>query len=251
MKEEGSIDIQINEGVGTVTFYHPAHNSLPKELLQQLAEVIETAGNNDDIKVIVLKSAGERTFCAGANFQQLLAIDDIEAGRNFFMGFANVINACRKCPKLIIGRVQGKVVGGGVGLASAVDYCMATKYAAVKLSELNIGIGPFVVGPAVERKIGTSAMAQLAINADTFQTAEWAKERGLYTEVFESTEALDEAVNKMVAKLLTYNPHAMKILKQTIWKGTEQWDNLLAERAEISGSLVLMDHTKEILKKYK
>ena len=246
--------VQLNiseEGIGEITFFHPSHNSLPGELLAKIASLITEAGNNDTVKLILLKSGGERTFCAGANFEELLAIDDMEAGRQFFLGFANIINACRECPKFIIGRVQGKAVGGGVGIAAAVDYCMATKFASVKLSELNIGIGPFVVGPAVERKIGISAMSQLAMNADTFQSAEWAREKGLYTEVFETTRALDEAVTKFSQKLLRYNPSAMKLLKKAFWKGTEHWSELLLERANVSGSLVLMEHTKQILGKYK
>lgn len=241
----------IENGVGTIEFFHPAHNSLPGNILAELAETITQAGSNDDIKVIVLKSGGDRTFCAGASFKELININDAETGRIFFSGFANVINAMRKCPKFIIGRVQGKTVGGGVGLASATDYCMATKFAAIKLSELNVGIGPFVVGPAVQRKLGLSGMSQIAIDANSFYPAEWAKQKGLFAQVYESTEELDEAVKSFAENLCTYNPDAMKDMKQMFWKGTEDWDKLLAERAAISGRLVLSDFTKETLKRFK
>ncbi|RNC87652.1 MAG: enoyl-CoA hydratase/isomerase family protein [Winogradskyella sp.] len=241
----------IENGVGYIEFFHPAHNSLPGHILAELAQTITDAGNNDDIKVIVLKSGGDRTFCAGASFKELININDAETGRVFFSGFANVINAMRKCPKFIIGRVQGKTVGGGVGLASATDYCMATKFAAIKLSELNVGIGPFVVGPAVERKLGLSGMSQIAIDANSFYPAEWAKQKGLFTQVFESTEDLDDAVKAFAENLCNYNTEAMKEMKQMFWKGTEDWDNLLAERAQISGRLVLSDFTKETLKRFK
>lgn len=241
----------IENGVGTIEFFHPAHNSLPRNILAELAETITQAGSNDDIKVIVLKSGGDRTFCAGASFKELININDAETGRIFFSGFANVINAMRKCPKFIIGRVQGKTVGGGVGLASATDYCMATKFAAIKLSELNVGIGPFVVGPAVQRKLGLSGMSQIAIDANSFYPAEWAKQKGLFAQVYESTEELDEAVKSFAENLCTYNPDAMKDMKQMFWKGTEDWDKLLAERAAISGRLVLSDFTKETLKRFK
>ena len=241
----------IENGVGTIEFFHPAHNSLPGNILTELAETITQAGSNDDIKVIVLKSGGDRTFCAGASFKELININDAETGRIFFSGFANVINAMRKCPKFIIGRVQGKTVGGGVGLASATDYCMATKFAAIKLSELNVGIGPFVVGPAVQRKLGLSGMSQIAIDANSFYPAEWAKQKGLFTQVYESTEELDEAVKSFAENLCTYNPDAMKDMKQMFWKGTEDWDDLLAERAAMSGRLVLSDFTKETLKRFK
>ena len=242
---------EIRDGVGTVEFFHPSHNSLPGDILAELAQTITDLGKNDGVKVLVLKSGGERTFCAGASFNELVQIDDPERGRLFFMGFANVINAMRKCPKFIIGRVQGKTVGGGVGLASATDYCMATKFAAIKLSELNIGIGPFVVGPAVERKMGLTAMSQIAIDANSFYPAEWAREKGLFTHVFETTEALDDAVESLAKKLCRYNAEAMKRMKQMFWNGTENWDNLLAERAKISGALVLSDFTKETLKRFK
>lgn len=241
----------IENGVGYIEFFHPAHNSLPGDILAELAQTITNAGANDDIKVIVLKSGGDRTFCAGASFKELININDAEAGRVFFSGFANVINAMRKCPKFIIGRVQGKTVGGGVGVASATDYCMATKFASIKLSELNVGIGPFVVGPAVERKLGLSGMSQIAIDANSFYPAEWAKQKGLFAHVYESTEELDEAVKAFAENLCSYNTEAMRDMKQMFWKGTEDWDTLLAERAAISGRLVLSDFTKETLKRFK
>ncbi len=240
----------IENGIGYITFFHPAHNSLPSDILGQLADTITTAGANESIKVIVLKSGGERTFCAGASFKELINIDNAESGQVFFSGFANVINAMRKCPKFIIGRIQGKTVGGGVGLASATDYCMATKFASIKLSELNVGIGPFVVGPAVERKLGLSGMSQIAIDANSFYTAEWAQEKGLFTQVYDSTDELDIAVKEFAENLSSYNPEAMKEMKRMFWKGTEDWDVLLAERAKISGRLVLSDFTKETLKRF-
>lgn len=241
----------IENEVGYIEFFHPAHNSLPGDVLAKLAQTITDAGTNDAIKVIVLKSGGDRTFCAGASFKELININDAATGKVFFSGFANVINAMRKCPKFIIGRIQGKTVGGGVGLAASTDYCMATKFAAIKLSELNIGIGPFVVGPAIERKMGLSAMSQIAIDANTFYPAEWAKQKGLFTHVFESTEALDEAVKNTAEHLCTYNTEAMMEMKKVFWKGTDDWDELLAERAQTSGRLVLSEFTKNKLKTYK
>ena len=241
----------IIDGVGYIEFFHPAHNSLPGDVLARLAETITAAGENEEIKVVVLKSGGDRTFCAGASFKELIAIDDEDTGHVFFSGFANVINAMRKCPKFIIGRIHGKTVGGGVGLASATDYCMASSFAAIKLSELNIGIGPFVVGPAVQRKLGLSGMSQIAIDANTFYPAEWAKEKGLFTHVFPDTEALDAAVKSFAENLCTYNPEAMAEMKKMFWKGTEDWDTLLLERAGISGRLVLSKFTKETLKRFK
>ncbi len=244
------VNIKIENGVGTIEFFHPAHNSLPGDVLSKLAQTITEAGAQDDIKVIVLKSGRDRTFCAGASFKELINIDDAETGKIFFSGFANVINAMRKCPKFVIGRIQGKTVGGGVGLAAATDYCMATKYASIKLSELNVGIGPFVVGPAIERKIGLSAMTQIAIDANSFYDAEWARDKGLFTKVFEDIETLDAEVKAFAAHLCTYNPEAMKDMKKVFWEGTEHWDTLLADRAVISGRLALSGFTKETLKRF-
>ncbi len=241
----------IENGIATIEFFHPAHNSLPGDILAQLADAITVAGENDNVKVIILKSGGVRTFCAGASFKELMTINDAETGKVFFSGFANVINAMRKCPKFIIGRVQGKTVGGGVGIASATDYCMASKFASIKLSELNIGIGPFVVGPAVERKLGLTGMSQIAIDANTFYSAEWAQAKGLFAQVYDSTEELDEAVKAFAENLCTYNPEAMMEMKKIMWAGTDHWDTLLAERAVISGRLVLSDFTKETLKRFK
>ncbi len=241
----------IENQVAYIEFFHPAHNSLPGDILANLATTITNAGTNDAIKVVVIKSGGDRTFCAGASFKELIHINDAETGKLFFSGFANVINAMRKCPKFIIGRVQGKTVGGGVGLAAATDYCMATKFASIKLSELNIGIGPFVVGPAIERKIGLSGLSQIAIDANSFYPPEWAMQKGLFMKVLETTDALDEAVKTFAEHLCTYNPEAMKNMKTMFWKGTEHWDDLLTQRAETSGKLVLSEFTKKTLKGFK
>jgi methylglutaconyl-CoA hydratase len=245
------VNQEILNNIATIEFFHPEKNSLPSHILAQLVETINSVGNNKEVNVIILKSGGDKTFCAGASFQELISINDAATGKIFFSGFANVINAMRKCPKFIIGRIQGKTVGGGVGIAAATDYCMATQFAAIKLSELNVGIGPFVVSPAIERKMGVSAMSQIAIDANTFYEATWAREKGLYASVFESIEEMDEAVQKFAEHLCNYNPEAMLEMKKIFWRGTEDWDNLLAERAAISGRLVLSDFTKETLKKFK
>ena len=248
---EAYVKITTENSVGTIEFFHPQSNSLPGHILAELANTITSAGEDENIKVIILKSAGERAFCAGASFDELVAIDTPENGKKFFSGFANVINAARKCPKFIIGRVQGKAVGGGVGMASATDYCFATKFASAKLSELAIGIGPFVVGPAVERKIGTSAFSAMTINAGKWFDASWAREKGLYTEVFDSVEEMDVEVAKLASTLAKSNPEAMKGLKKIMWQGSEHWDELLMERAVSSGTLVLSDFTKNAIETFK
>lgn len=249
---QGHVDLTIDErGVATIEFGHPMSNSLPGAILRKLAETITEAGNRADVVLIVLRSIGNKAFCAGASFDELIAIKDLETGKTFFSGFAMVINACRKCPKLIIGRVQGRAVGGGVGIASAVDYCFATTKAEVKLSELAVGIGPFVVGPAVERKIGLSAMSQLAINATEWQSAQWAYHNGLYANLSDSEEMMDEEIERLISRLSVSSPEAMAELKKIFWQGTENWDALLSERAGISGRLVLSDFTVNAINAFK
>jgi methylglutaconyl-CoA hydratase len=251
MSDTGRVSTQIENGIGTVTFFHPQSNSLPGSLLRELGDTITSVAQDQSVRVIVLRSEGQKAFCAGASFDELVAINDTETGLRFFSGFAHVINAMRTCGKLVIGRVQGKAVGGGVGLASAVDYCFATVESAVKLSELAVGIGPFVVGPAVERKVGISAMSQMAINATAFMTAEWAREKGLYAEVFETEAAMDEAVQVLATRLAASSPEAMADLKKIFWQGTDHWNTLLIERAAISGRLVLSDFTRNAIAKFK
>jgi len=249
---QGHVKYEVSEnGIATIEFGHPLSNSLPGKILGQLAKTISDVGAMNSVKVIVLKSAGEKAFCAGASFDELISIKDLKTGKIFFSGFASVINACRKCPKLIIGRVQGKAVGGGVGVASAVDYCFATTAAEVKLSELAIGIGPFVVGPAVQRKVGLSAMSQMTINATEFHSANWAREKGLFAEVFSTTEEMDKAIDVLANKLATSNPEAMQKLKKIFWEGTENWDSLLKVRAGMSGELVLSEFTINAINKFK
>ncbi len=248
---DGFVNAEVADGICTVTFFHPASNSLPGEILSKLAKTIHSAGLDKDTRVIVLQSSGERAFCAGASFDELLALKNETEGLEFFSGFANVINAIRTCPKFVIGRVQGKAVGGGVGLAAAVDHCFATKHASVKLSELAIGIGPFVVGPAIERKVGTSGFSQLSIDATAWKTASWAAQYGLYADVFDSTEEMDGAVNRLATKLASSSPEAMKELKKVLWKGTDDWDDKLKDLAQISGRLILGDFSKDAINSFK
>ncbi len=248
--DNGNVTFIKSNGIATISFSHPAQNSLPTVLLNDLAGYIIQAGNDPEIKVIILKSGGDRTFCAGASFDELVQIKDKEAGALFFSGFAKVINACRKSSKIIVARVQGKAVGGGVGLAAAADYCLASSFASIKLSELAIGIGPFVISPAVTRKVGLSAFSQLTIRTSDFQTAQWAHEHGLYNDVYEDTASLDSAVMELTEKLASYNPDALAGLKQILWEGTEDWDDLLTKRAAISGELVLSDFTQQALQRF-
>jgi methylglutaconyl-CoA hydratase len=239
------------QGITTIEFFHPQSNSLPAIILQQLANAIKNAGADDATKVIILKSGGDKSFCAGASFDELVAIQNEQQGLQFFSGFANVINAMRLCPKFIVARIQGKCVGGGVGLAAAVDYAIATNTADIKLSELAVGIGPFVVGPAVERKMGTSAFSQLAIDATLWRNADWAKRKGLFAETHETIEAVDDAVQRLTNTLAQSSPQAMAQMKKIFWQGTNHWDELLKERAAISGSLVLSEFTKNAIAKFK
>lgn len=251
MISEGKVSTSKEAGIATITFYHPQSNSLPGNLLRSLANEIIQSGSDPDVNVIILKSEGEKAFCAGASFDELMSITSFDEGRKFFSGFALVINAIRKAPKFVIARVQGKAVGGGVGVAAAADYTLAHKSADIKLSELAVGIGPFVVGPAVERKMGTSAFTSLAINATEWQSADWAKDKGLYVEVFETIPELDAAVMKLASQLSISSPQAMQELKSVFWKGTDDWDTFLIERAEMSGTLVLSEFTRNAISKFK
>lgn len=247
----GYVNTELDHGIATIEFFHPASNSLPAKILNDLAAAIDKAGQDERVKVIILRSAGSGAFCAGASFDELIAISNETDGKKFFLGFANVINAIRKAHKFVIGRVQGKAVGGGVGLASACDYTIATEGASVKLSELAVGIGPFVVGPAVERKLGTSCFSQLAMDATEWRSAEWAKKHSLYSEIYKTVEELDDAVNHLANKLAQSNPEAMAMLKKVFWKGTEHWDSLLDDRAAMSGKLVLSNFTRNAIEKFK
>ncbi len=238
-------------GITTIEFFHPQSNSLPGKILDELAQAIHGAGNDPDTKLVILRSAGEKAFCAGASFDELAAIQNEEQGLQFFSGFAHVINAIRICPKFVIARIQGKCVGGGVGIAAAADYAIAMEGADVKLSELAVGIGPFVVGPAVERKIGVAAFSQLAIDATMWRTAEWARKKGLYAELHHTTADMDEAIQKLSHTLVHSSPEAMAAMKKIFWKGTEHWNQLLVERAAISGKLVLSDFTKQAIATFK
>lgn len=250
-RPNGSLYTKIDNKIATVEFGHPASNSFPGELLQRLTDELNTLSNNADVNLIVLKSEGEGAFCAGASFDELLAVSNLEEGAVFFSGFANVINAMRNCSKLIVGRIHGKAVGGGVGLAAACDYALATVESAIKLSEFTIGIGPFVIAPAVERKMGVAALAEMTLAAHEWKNAYWAQEKGLYAKVFENVTDLDKELDIFTQKLAGYNPEALSDMKKVLWEGTENWGTLLTERAKISGRLVLSDFTKNALGKLK
>lgn len=248
--DEGYVKCERQRNISTIEFFHPLSNSLPGNLLKDLADTIRKE-NDSETHLIVLRSAGEKAFCAGASFNELMAVSNKAEGLEFFSGFANVINAMRTNKKLIIGRFHGKCVGGGVGIAAAVDYAFASDAAAIKLSELALGIGPFVIGPAVERKIGVTAFSELAIDASSWRSAKWAKEKGLFNDVTETNEELDEKIQQLSGTLAGYNPGAMAEMKKVFWAGTDHWDSLLNERAAISGELVLSDYTRKAINKFK
>ena len=250
--EQGYVTTQTSpKGVATITFFHPNHNSLPSRLLTALTEAFEQAGKDETVKVVVLRSAEHKTFCAGASFDELAAIQDFDTSLAFFSGFGQVVNAMRRCPKIVVGRIHGKAVGGGVGLAAATDYCMASMYASIRLSELAIGFGPFVIGPAVERKVGFGAFTQLSLTPSEWQTAEWAKAKGLFQESFETVEQLDAYITHFCENLCGYSAEALTELKHIFWQGTDHWDTLLTERAAISGRLALSETSKQAIAAFK
>jgi methylglutaconyl-CoA hydratase len=244
------VDIAAN-GVATVTFFHPNHNSLPSRLLTELTAAFERLSHDASAKVIVLRSAEHKTFCAGASFDELSSLQDFDTSHRFFQDFGHVINAMRTCSKIVISRIHGKAVGGGVGLAAASDYCLATRFAAVRLSELAVGFGPFVIGPAVERKIGMAAFTQMSLTPADWQTADWALQKGLFQEVFDTAEALDARIDAFADTLSGYSTEALAALKRVFWQNTDHWDTLLSERAAISGRLALSDFTREAIAKFK
>jgi methylglutaconyl-CoA hydratase len=245
------VSYQVAEKIGSIEFFTAQHNSMPSAILSKLAELIEEAGNDENSKVLILKTAGEKTFCAGASFDELLLIQNEEEGKAFFSGFAKVINAMRKCPKFIIGRIQGKAIGGGVGLAATCDYSFATIDASIKLSELAVGIGPFVVAPAIISKIGKSATYELAIDATNFRSAAWAKEKGLYTEIYRTADEMDQAIQKLAYTLAASSEKAMSEIKKAFWQGTDEWDQTLFDRAAISGRLIVSEEAKSYLMAFK
>ena len=249
--KEGYVKVEREHGIATIEFYHPQSNSLPGKILDALARDIYSEGQNESTKVIILRSAGEKIFCSGASFDELAAIQTEEEGLKFFSGFAHVINAMRTCGKIIIARVQGKCIGGGVGIAAAADYAIACEGAEIKLSELAVGIGPFVVGPAVERKIGLSAFSQLTIDAALYRPADWARRKGLYAELHADAPGMDESIIRLSGSLSKSNPDALKELKKIFWDNTEHWNTLLKERAAISGRLILSDHSKSFIEKFR
>ncbi|SMC41284.1 enoyl-CoA hydratase/isomerase family protein [Cellulophaga tyrosinoxydans] len=250
-RTNGSLFTNIQDSIATIEFGHPASNSFVSELLDRLAKEFDKLSENPNVTVIILKSEGEKAFCAGASFDELVAVTTLEEGKVFFSGFAKVINAMRKCKKIIVGRVQGKTVGGGVGLAAACDYVFASEAASIRLSELTIGIAPFVIAPAVSRKIGVAGMSELSLNPTAWKNAYWAQEKGLFSQVFDSINELDKELDLFTNNLSSYNPQALEDWKKVLWENTDHWDTLLLERAAITGRLALSEFTKSTLEKFK
>ncbi|KAF0162214.1 MAG: enoyl-CoA hydratase [Stygiobacter sp. RIFOXYC12_FULL_38_8] len=250
MDKSGKVTVNVIGGVASISFSHPQSNSLPSRLLKELTESLNKLAEDKNAHVIIIRSEGDKSFCAGASFDELLEIKDFKTGKEFFMGFARLLNAMRNCPKFIIARVHAKAVGGGVGIAAAADYTMACNEASVRLSELALGLGPFVVGPAVERKIGKTNFITMSIDAE-WHDAFWAKQAGLFTKVFANKHDLDEAISALAKKISSCSPEAISAMKKVFWSGTENWDELLEERAEISGRLVLSEFTKNYIKNFK
>jgi methylglutaconyl-CoA hydratase len=249
--KDGYVKVEKHSGITSIEFFHAQGNSLPGKILDELANEIHSAAHDENSKVIILRSGGEKAFCGGASFDELQAITTEEQGVQFFSRFAHLINAMRKCSKFIIARVQGKCVGGGLGIAAAADYAIAVDGADIKLSELAIGFGPFVVGPAVERKIGLSSFSQLAIDATLWRNADWARRKGIYAELHQTTAEMDESIHRLSQILSHSNPDAMAELKKIFWAGTDHWEKLLIERAAISGRLVLGEFSRKAIHEFK
>ncbi|MDB4899158.1 MAG: putative enoyl-CoA hydratase [Gemmatimonadetes bacterium] len=246
----GDVTVTIADGIGTIRFGHPKGNSLPAALLRRLAEAVTWVGRDPAARVIVLRSEGTGPFCAGASFDELIDITDADAGEEFFSGFARVILAMIRAPKFVLVRVHGRTAGGGVGIAAAGDYTFAVKGAAAKLSELAVGIGPFVVGPVIERRIGRGPYAAMSVDAD-WRDADWGERHGLYAKVCDDVASMDASINGLAGTLAASNPDAMEAMKQVFWAGTESWDGLLADRARVSGMLVVSEFTRSAIAKFK
>ena len=246
----GFVNSELKNNISTITFGTPKSNSLPGEILEKLAQTILDVGSKKEVKSILLKSEGDKSFCAGASFDELLEIEELEKSKIFFGGFAKVLNAMRSCGKLVIVRVQGKTTGGGVGIACAADYCFATEEAAMALTELNLGIGPFVIGPFVERKVGKSAYSAMSIDAD-FRSADWCEKHDVYHSVSENIEIMDVEINAFMEKLSTRSSDALALIKKVSWEGTEHFEQLMPERILMSASLILEDSAKENIGKIK
>ena len=251
MSEKGFVRSEINNGIGQIEFYHPKSNSLPSDLLSQLAQSLSRFGANPDVKVILLSSAGENTFCAGASFDELLRLKTATEGEKFFNGFGNVILAIKNARKFVVVKVQGKAVGGGVGIVCAADYVIATESASVKLSELFIGIGPFVIGAAVKRKIGLANFSSLAISSSQWKSSDWAINSGMYNEVVSDRSELDNRTTLLINELISYSPSAMLRTKEMFWEGSEDLESFMKDKAKQSGTLVLSDFTKQKLNSFK
>lgn len=248
--KEGFVKSEVHNHISTILFYHPKGNALPSKLLAKLKEEIDHASHVEDIKVVILRSVQHDVFCSGAFFNELLTIKDAQQAQKFFMGFAQVINAMRKCSKIIVARVHGKVVGGGLGLVAAADYAIALEGADVRLSELSIGIGPYVIAPAMIRKIGLSSFSQLAIDSHLWRNCDWARRKGLYAELHPNKESMEESIEKLTTSLSKNSLDANATLKKTLWEGTEDWDNLLLERAALTGNLLLKEQTQTFLSQF-
>ncbi len=245
--DPGGVAVRVAGGVATIQFSHPKGNCLPGALLRRMAESMDAISADPNARVVVLRSAEPGPFCAGASFDELKSLRDAAAGKEFFMGFARLILAMRRCPKFIIARVHGKTVGGGVGIVAAADYAVASSGAAVRLSELALGIGPFVVGPVIQRKIGVGAFQALAVDAVGWRDAEWGERHGLFAQVVSDHEALEGTVAALAERLASSNPDAIARMKGTFWQGTDDWEALLEKRAEMSGVVVLSDFTRNAI----
>lgn len=247
---EGTVQASVADGVGTVEFSHPKGNSLPAKLLDDLAGAITKLGNDAAARVIVLRSAGTGAFCAGASFDEFVTLADAEAGKRFFSGFSRVVLAMVRAPKFVLTRVHGRAAGGALGVIAASDYSIALRTASVKLSELQVGIGPFVVGVVIERKLGLAPFQSLAVHAD-WHDADWCERHGLYSALVDDEAALDVAVEAHAKRLASSNPDAMAEMKRIFWHDIGDWEERMNERAAMSGRMVFSNFTHAALTKFR
>lgn len=245
-----TVHTQIENSIAKIQFYNPASNACDPSMLAQMVHAFNTLSANSQVKVILLSSKGNKAFCAGASITHLSELKDMKAATDFFSGFGRLILSMKNCNKIIVTSVQGKAVGGGVGIIAASDYVIATENSGLRLSELMIGIGPLVIAPAVIRKVGVAHFSQLSLKPSTWKDAKWGAAHGLFNELVTDGDSLENVTVDYCNSLASYSAQALSALKSVLWQGTEHWEELLYENAAKTATLSLSEDAQESFKKF-
>jgi len=212
--------VNVRDGVATVTLNRPqARNALNQTMIRELREALATLDANPEARVIVLRGAGDRAFCAGADLKGMFHGGPILEAREQYAGLAGILEAMPRMRTSVIGQVHGYALAGGCGLAAACDIVVASEDAVFGLPEIKLGLLPLMVLAPILRAASPKRVLQLVLSGAELPARE-ALAMGLVTQVVPRA-GLDATVQRLAETLAGYSSGTLAIAKEAFYNALE------------------------------